>query len=414
MYSLVAGFGYLGDDDRADEWFSHGWLDTPLELLVVARQAAARRSAPDEHQEHWGRMSAVWIIAASLRSPRRSSAISSARCARRGARRSSATSSRQRARSSQSKPSCARAMPSYCVRARRRCARRSKAPRALALDANSETFLKLAREVFGRDQAEAASLAQGTRRSHRATRRAASSSRCANRKSRRRRSSASGANPRARLTGQIENLVKVQDLLQRETRNLSTALRRPEVRGRWGELTLRRVVELSGMSEHCDFNEQETRAARPSAARCVPTCWCACPSRASIVVDAKTPLDAYLDAVEAQDDETRRVALAPPRAAGGTARARARPEELLGTVRRQPGVRGAVPARRSVPVGGARRAPRPDRLRAQAEHHHHHAVDAHGVAQGRCLRLAADRGRRERARRSASSARTCTSASTTS
>ena len=69
-----------------------------------------------------------------------------------------------------------------------------------------------------------------------------------------------------KLSGQIENLVKVQDLLQRETRSLSTALRRPEVRGRWGEITLRRVVELAGMSEHCDFTEQEHIAAEGGAA----------------------------------------------------------------------------------------------------------------------------------------------------
>ena len=138
--------------------------------------------------------------------------------------------------------------------------------------------------------------------------------------------------------------MKVQDLLQRETRNLSTALRRPEVRGRWGEITLRRVVELAGMSEHCDFTEQHAdRPAEGGALR--PDLLVRMPEARSIVVDAKTPLDAYLDASEAQDDETRRARARPPCAAGGATRARARPEELLGAVRAQPGVRGVVPAR---------------------------------------------------------------------
>ena len=138
----------------------------------------------------------------------------------------------------------------------------------------------------------------------------------------------------------------------------STALRRPEVRGRWGELTLRRVVELAGMSEHCDFTEQDTRRQSASRRHCVRICWCTCRRRAHLVVDAKTPLDAYMDAIEAQDDDARDRALEPSRHAGGAASPRTRPEKLLGTVRRQPGIRRVVPAGRSVSVRGARRAAR--------------------------------------------------------
>jgi DNA recombination protein RmuC len=177
----------------------------------------------------------------------------------------------------------------------------------LALDANSETFLKLAREVFGRDQAVASNTLKEREEAIKqlveplkvALARQEEQAQAVERERR---------ETTGKLSGQIENLVKVQDLLQRETRNLSTALRRPEVRGRWGEITLRRVVELAGMSEHCDFTEQEQIAAEGGAMR--PDLLVRMPDERSIVVDAKTPLDAYMDAAEAQDDETRRTALA--------------------------------------------------------------------------------------------------------
>ena len=178
----------------------------------------------------------------------------------------------------------------------------------LALDANSETFLKLAREVFGRDQAAAGAelekrekaIAQLVEPIHKAL---AKQEEQAQAMERERRESV------GKLSGQIESLVNVQALLQRETRNLSTALRRPEVRGRWGEITLRRVVELAGLSEHCDFDEQVNVATNDrSIVR--PDLVVRMPDSRSIVVDAKTPLDAYMDAVEAPDDETRRTSLA--------------------------------------------------------------------------------------------------------
>ena len=178
----------------------------------------------------------------------------------------------------------------------------------LALDANSETFLKLAREVLGRDQAVAGAelekrekaIAQLVEPIHKAL---AKQEEQAQAMERERRESV------GKLTGQLESLVNVQALLQRETRNLSTALRRPEVRGRWGEITLRRVVELAGMADRCDFDEQvNVETSDRSVVR--PDLVVRMPDSRSIVVDAKTPLDAYMDAVEAPDDDARRTSLA--------------------------------------------------------------------------------------------------------
>ncbi|MFW2403756.1 MAG: DNA recombination protein RmuC [Gammaproteobacteria bacterium] len=109
------------------------------------------------------------------------------------------------------------------------------------------------------------------------------------------------------IRAQLETMSVSQEQLQKETRNLVTALRRPEVRGQWGELTLRRVAELAGMVEHCDFFEQEHVATDSGAVR--PDMIVRLPDRGTIVVDAKTPLDAYLSAVEAEDEQTRKVEL---------------------------------------------------------------------------------------------------------
>jgi DNA recombination protein RmuC len=91
--------------------------------------------------------------------------------------------------------------------------------------------------------------------------------------------------------------------LQRETNNLVSALRRPEVRGQWGELTLKRLAELAGMTEHCDFYEQETVNSESGMLR--PDMIVRMPDKRELVVDAKTPLDAYLNAVQADNDEQR-------------------------------------------------------------------------------------------------------------
>src|SRR5207249_9926230 len=111
----------------------------------------------------------------------------------------------------------------------------------------------------------------------------------------------------ATLRTQIETLAGGQALLQRETRNLVTALRRPEVRGRWGELTLRRLVELAGLSEHCDFTEQLQVVGEEGALR--PDLVVHMPDARDLVIDAKTPLDAYLASLDASTDEERQLSL---------------------------------------------------------------------------------------------------------
>ncbi len=96
--------------------------------------------------------------------------------------------------------------------------------------------------------------------------------------------------------------------LARETKTLSTALRQPHVRGKWGELTLRRVVELAGMSEHCDFEEQVTVEGEDGKLR--PDMVVHLPAGRDVVVDAKTSLLlSYTEAVEADTDDARAEAL---------------------------------------------------------------------------------------------------------
>lgn len=102
----------------------------------------------------------------------------------------------------------------------------------------------------------------------------------------------------------LETMAMTQQQLQGETRSLVQALRRPEVRGQWGEMTLKRLAELAGMVEHCDFVEQHQVKGEDGQIR--PDMIVRMPDGREIVVDAKTPLDAYLSAVDASNDETRK------------------------------------------------------------------------------------------------------------
>ena len=174
------------------------------------------------------------------------------------------------------------------------------------LRTNSELFLRLSREALGRDQV----IAQGALKERElaiahlveplraALERTEAQVQALERERR---------DAFTTLRTQIETLAGGQAQLQRETRNLVTALRRPEVRGRWGELTLRRLVELAGLNEHCDFTEQLQVVGEEGALR--PDLVVHMPDARDLVIDAKTPLDAYLASLDAPTDDERQQCL---------------------------------------------------------------------------------------------------------
>jgi DNA recombination protein RmuC len=109
------------------------------------------------------------------------------------------------------------------------------------------------------------------------------------------------------LSQQVDQLMREQVLLRGETSNLVGALKQPGVRGRWGEIQLRRVVELAGMLAHCDFYEQQSIETEDGRLR--PDLIIKLPGNRHVIVDSKVPLSGYLAAIESTDDATRTLKL---------------------------------------------------------------------------------------------------------
>jgi DNA recombination protein RmuC len=175
-----------------------------------------------------------------------------------------------------------------------------------SLQSNSETFLRLAEQNLGAQQERAkrelGEREQAVENLVKPIREALHQSQQQISELEKSRSEAYG-----NIKAQLASMQTSQQSLAQETQNLVKALRRPEVRGRWGEITLKRLVELAGMVEHCDFQEQVHTSADDKIYR--PDMIVRMPDNRELVVDVKTPLDAYLDAVDAQDDAQRELGL---------------------------------------------------------------------------------------------------------
>ncbi len=175
-----------------------------------------------------------------------------------------------------------------------------------SLRSNSELFLRLAREHLGQHQQSAAATLTAKEKAIETMltpiREALLKTEQQIQRIEKERAETFGS-----LKSSLEAVALGQQALQKETRTLVNALRRPEVRGQWGEMTLRRLAELAGMVEHCDFVEQVHVRTDEGSLR--PDMIVHMPDGRDLIVDVKTPLDAYLDGVDAATDEERAAAM---------------------------------------------------------------------------------------------------------
>lgn len=164
-----------------------------------------------------------------------------------------------------------------------------------ALSQNNDSFLKLAKERFGRSEDALKNLVEPIQKALNDNKELMGDL------EKKRVAAYSG------IQQQIQTMADSQNLLKDETGKLVNALRRPQVRGRYGEVTLRKVVELGGMSNHCDFVEQPSVSGDSGLLR--PDMLVKMPNKQTLIVDAKMPLDNYLDAANEHDEEHRRTLL---------------------------------------------------------------------------------------------------------
>lgn len=171
------------------------------------------------------------------------------------------------------------------------------------LDANSESFLQLAQQKLGLFESRAQANLTEKEKSIENLLKPVSA---ALEKTEKQLSSIEKERKEAygSITTQLQMVTEAQQGLQSETKQLVRALRRPEVRGQWGELTLKRLAELAGMVNHCDFEEQ-VRADLGDNKSLRPDMIVRMPEQRELIVDAKTPLDAYLSAIEADEPAQR-------------------------------------------------------------------------------------------------------------
>lgn len=173
-----------------------------------------------------------------------------------------------------------------------------------ALSQSQKDFLTLAQQAFGKAQVESSADLEKRQQAIEALVKPISESLAHTQKT-----LGDMEKERAEAQGQLREQIQAMALGNKELRqtaqSLVTALRRPEVRGQWGEMQLRRLVEIAGMQEYCDFVEQQASA----DGRLRPDMIVKLPEGGQLVVDAKTPLDAFLNAVETDEEDVRKAQL---------------------------------------------------------------------------------------------------------